>query len=331
MSMTVIDRKECTDCPIHIRGSVHALGATVPRGFLQVVGDAAPTKFGEGASGRRELAEWLVNERNPLTPRVFANRVWQGLFGEGIVRTPDNFGTTGEPPSHPELLDAISTRFVESGWSLKFLTRELVLAQVYQQSSESREDARGRLLDPENRLLWRMNRKRLEAEALRDAALVVAGNLDRTLLGSSIPPATNVDYNFKHSGTRRSLYLPVFRNALPDIFEAFDFADPSLVVGRRNVSTVAPQALFLMNHPFMREQARLAAERIVGETISAQPPIDRAFLVALGRGPNAAERQIAQEWLSRSRGTQSSNAEELERWTELFHTLLSSLDFRYRD
>jgi hypothetical protein len=339
---TVIERPEITDAAIHVRGSVHALGAVVPRGFLRVATTGPAPTLPSHASGRRELADWLADPQNPLTARVYANRVWHWLFGRGLVRTVDNFGSTGEAPSHPELLDHLALRFVEGGWSVKRLVREMVLSETYRQSSAERGE--GWRIDPENRLYWRAHRRRLEAESLRDAMLAMSGRLTTDLGGPTIRPGVEADYNYVDTDTRRSVYVPVLRNSLPELFEVFDFPDPSLVVGHRNQSTVAPQALYLMNHPFVRQQAAAAARRLLAETPSddASPDdapvdetspddaarIDRAFRLALGRSPSEAERAIAARVLAdvpdRSRADDRA-------WTNLFHLLFSSLDFRYRD
>ncbi|HEY2158083.1 MAG TPA: DUF1553 domain-containing protein, partial [Isosphaeraceae bacterium] len=245
---------------VHVRGSVHNLGEPAPRGFLRVASYGALPAMPSHESGRRELADWLASRDNPLTARVFVNRAWHWLFGSGIVRTPDNFGTTGEPPSNQALLDHLAVRFMEDGWSVKRLVRRIVTSRAYRLAAV--DDPRGREVDPENRLVWRANRRRLDAECLRDAMLSVSGRLDPSRGGPGFPSDLAADYGFHRDDDRRSVYLPAFRNAMPDLLEAFDVADPSLVVGRRNVSTVAPQALVLMNHPFVIEQARRAADRL---------------------------------------------------------------------
>ncbi|HEY2840495.1 MAG TPA: DUF1553 domain-containing protein, partial [Pirellulales bacterium] len=261
-SMTVLERKSINDAPIHLRGSVHALGEVVPRGFLQVVAvTAAPLPSDQ--SGRLQLAEWLVSAENPLPARVYANRVWHWLFGRGLVASVDNFGTTGETPTHAELLDHLAIEFRRRDWSVKQLVRYVVTSEAYRQGS--RESAAGLAADPENRLLWRNRRKRLEAECLRDAMLSISGQLSDEAGGATIPPGVASDFDYVDRGARRSVYVPVLRNAIPEIFEAFDFPDPSLVAGSRNASTVAPQALFLMNHTFVRAQAEAAARRLLSD------------------------------------------------------------------
>ena len=318
--MTVVEESAISDARVHVRGSVHNLGETAPRGFLRVTTFGPVPALPSNESGRRELADWLASDRNPLTARVFVNRAWHWLFGAGLVRTPDNFGTTGETPSHPALLDDMAVRFKADGWSVKGLVRRIVLSRTYRLASA--DDPQSRALDPENRRLWRSNRRRLDAECLRDAMLAVGGRLDRAHGGPAFEPELAADYGFKYAGIRRSVYAPVFRNALLELFEAFDFADPSLVTGRRNVSTVAPQALYLLNHPFVMEQASAAGRRLLAEPgLDDRSRLDRAYRRTLGRPPEESERRIGLEYVGRS------NAEDA--WAAVFHVLFASMDFRY--
>jgi Protein of unknown function (DUF1553)/Protein of unknown function (DUF1549)/Planctomycete cytochrome C len=318
--MSVEEVAAIRETRVHIRGSVHNLGAAVPRGFLQVACDGPSPAMPGRESGRRELAAWLASADNPLTARVIVNRAWHWLFGAGLVRTVDNFGTTGEQPSHPELLDDLAIRFMEDGWSIKAMVRRIVLSRTYRLAAA--DDPGLRQADPENRLLGRMNRRRLDAECLRDTILQVSGRLRFEMGGPSFPSELKEDYAYKDTGTRRSVYVPVFRNALPEIFQVFDFADPSMVVGRRDKSIVAPQALFLMNHPFVLEQAKQAARRLLAEPGLDDPErISRAFVLALGRPPTEAERQIAREFLA------TATAEDA--WAGVFQALFASADFRY--
>jgi hypothetical protein len=294
----------------------------VPRGFLQVASYAPVPEIPENQSGRLQLAEWIVSPANPLTARVMVNRIWHWLFGAGLVRSTDNFGTTGETPLHPELLDYLASRFVEQGWSVKQLIREIVLSHTYQLSTAPCDTALA--ADPENRLFWRMNRRRLDAESIRDTILLVSGQLQFEMSGSSIPPELRADYGYVDTGTRRSVYIPVLRNALPEVFEVFDFADPSMVTGTRSSSTVAPQALFLMNHPWVLDQSRLAAERLMAEPgLDSMQRLDLAYRRALARSPTDGEKRIARRFLEESKGS------ELEAWTQLHRALFASIDFRY--
>ena len=245
---------------VHLRGSHLTLGKEVPRQFLRIVSGDKQTPIDKTRSGRLDFAQWLTRPDHPLTARVMVNRVWQGHFGEGLVRSPDNIGLLGEKPSHPELLDWLATRFIEDGWSLKALHRRILLSSTWQMSTA--QNATATEVDPENRLLWRMNRRRLEAEAIRDAMLAVAGTLDARMGGTELPTANRAYVTSTanvnpvvYDSRRRSVYLPVVRSALYDVFQAFDFADPSVQNGRRDVTTVAPQALFMMNSAFASQQS----------------------------------------------------------------------------
>jgi hypothetical protein len=339
-SMTVLERKKIDDAPVHLRGSVHALSDVVPRGFLQVVGPTRTSPLPGDQSGRLELAEWLTSKENPLPARVYANRVWHWLFGRGLVASVDNFGTTGDMPSHPELLDHLAIEFMHRNWSVKQLVRYVVLSETYRQGST--ESPAGLAADPENRLLWRNSRKRLEAECLRDAMLAISGQLSDEVGGATIPRGVASDYDYVDRSTRRSVYVPVLRNSLPEIFEAFDFPDPSLVAGSRNTSTVAPQALFLMNNALVRAQAEAAAKRLLaGDSASgasegdSKTPdddqlIERAFLLTIARKPTPAENKLAREAIAAAENGASQTARE-GTFADLFQMLFSSLDFRYRD
>jgi hypothetical protein len=322
-ALSVAEEKMIEDARVHVRGSVHNLGEPAPRGFLRVASRGSAPAMPANESGRRQLADWLASADNPLTARVFVNRAWHWLFGAGLVRTTDNFGTAGERPSHPELLDHLALRFVEDGWSVKSLVRRIVLSRTYRQSSAG--DDRARPLDPENRLLARANRRRLEAECLRDTILLVSGRLTADMGGSTFRHGLATDYGYKHTDTRRSVYSPVFRNALPEIFEVFDFADPSVTTGRRNVSTVAPQALFLMNHPFVLEESRHAARRLLAEPgLDDAGRVSRAYRLALGRPPTEAERRLAGRFLAGAGPAGREGA-----WAQLVQVLFASIDFRY--
>ncbi|MBI5771496.1 MAG: DUF1553 domain-containing protein [Verrucomicrobia bacterium] len=318
---------EIGDTEIRVRGVARSLGPKVPRGFLQVAAGVAPAAFTPSESGRRELADWIATADNPLTARVTVNRAWAWLMGHGLVRSVDNFGTTGDRPSHPELLDHLARRFVADGWSMKKLVRTIVLSRRYQLSSAPAPEAVR--LDPENRLCSHANRRRLEAEEIRDAMLAVAGRLDLRMGGPNIgpgkgspggAPATS-EYGYVFNDTRRSLYTPAFRNARLELFEVFDFADINAPVAQRHASVVAPQALYLMNHPFALEQARHAAERTLREPAAdVAARIDRAYQRTLGRVPTAHEKEIALRHVA---------ADSAEAWTELHQALFASVDFRY--
>jgi hypothetical protein len=324
MAMGVVESPAIMEGRVLVRGSVHSPGREVKRGWPRVTSRGDPPPLPGNQSGRRELAGWLASADNPLTARVFVNRAWHWLLGAGLVRTTDNFGTTGEAPSHPELLDWLATRFVEDGWSVKALVRRIVLSRTYRLAATG--DPRGRAIDPENRLLWRASRRRLDAECLRDAMLSAAGRIRQEMGGPSYPADLAADYDFRHTDARRSVYAPVFRNALPELFEVFDFADPSMVVGRRDTSTVATQALFLLNNPFVVEQARHAAGRLLAGPGDDPARLDRAYHLVLGRAPTPVESRIALEFLAGP----SAGARE-ESWSHLVHALFESADFRYLD
>jgi cytochrome c553 len=305
---------------VHIRGNVHTLGEAAPRGFLRVATQVPMPEFPKDQSGRVQLADWIANADNPLTARVYANRAWHWLFGAGIVRTVDNFGSTGELPSNQELLDWLAVKFVRDGWSSKKLVRTLVLSRTYRQASTANEKLVA--ADPENRLFGRANRRRLEAECLRDAILTVSGKLSAEKGGPGFPANLASDYGFKQTATCRSVYLPVFRNALPELFEVFDFADSSTVTGRRNASTVAPQALFMMNNPFVLEQAKYAAARLLEEPLPDDAArLTHAYRLVLGRPPTDGERAVAARFLT--------DRAPMDAWASLFHALFASADFRY--
>jgi hypothetical protein len=248
------------DCHLMIRGRYDRQQELVPRGFPRLLASADQPKITQG-SGRLELARWVASPENPMTAKVMVNRLWQHHFGQGIVRTPNNFGKLGVPPTHPELLDYLARRFVDSGWSIKAMQKMIMLSAAYQQSSVP--DDRTLAGDPDNELFGRMNRQRLEAEPFRDALLAISGSLDKTMGGPAFREL-NVP--------RRTLYLMTIRSDRSNFRMLFDAADPTGIVDQRNDSTVAPQALFLMNNPFVLDRAKALADRVMKEG----PPDDRA-------------------------------------------------------
>ncbi|MEK6236657.1 MAG: DUF1553 domain-containing protein [Planctomycetales bacterium] len=323
MAMSVVETKKPQDLRIHIRGSTGNLGDVAPRGVLQVAHRGPAIKMPSDGSGRLELARWIADSQNPLTARVMANRVWHWMIGAGIVRTVDNFGATGEAPSHPALIDHLASRFIDEGWSVKKLIRAVALSRTYRLASSAPPKS-----DPENRLLSRMNHRRLDAESLRDAMLLSAGSLSFEMGGPTFPPSLANHNGFQFRQARRSVYAPVFRNSLPELFEVFDFANPSMVVGRRNVSTVAPQALFLMNSPFVRTQAKLTAERLLGEKHDSQESrVNRACQIILGRPATSEELALGARFLKSV--SDASEQAETEAWTQLAQSLFSTIEFRY--
>jgi hypothetical protein len=333
-AMTVADDEQPEDARIHIRGSIRNLGAPVPRGFLQVAMKGDVPAIPAEQSGRLQFAQWLTSRSNPLTSRVMVNRIWHWLFGAGIVRTTDNFGSTGEAPSHPELLDYLAVKFMQEGWSLKQLVKEMVMSRTYRQASEGKAAN-----DPDNRLLSHMNRKRLDAECIRDAMLVAAGTMETTFGGPNVGGAGKVDandqkiqileYGFKFDDTRRSVYTAAFRNVRHPLFEVFDFADINQPIGQRTTSTVATQALFLMNNPKVIEQARSAATRVLGETNATPERIQLAYRYSLSREPTAKERDLARDYLEASISGNATDDEIRDAWARLIQTLWATPEFRF--
>jgi hypothetical protein len=308
------------DVRIHIRGSHTNLGQLVPRRFLRVIAgdDQSPPR----GSGRLELAEWMASRRNPLTARVMVNRVWKHHFGQGLVRSADNFGRMGDRPSHPELLDWLAQRFMDGGWSVKDLHRTMALSNAYAMSSvESADAAR---LDPGNALLSHMPVRRLEAEAIRDSILAVTGKLDPKLYGPSVMPHISKYQDGRgkpESGPadgagRRSIYVQVRRNFLTPMFLAFDYPLPISTIGVRGSSTVPSQALLMMNNEFVARSAKAWADGTASETDSAKR-IERMYVAAFGRLPEDWERREVSAFAARGS------------WADVCHVLLNSAEFLY--
>jgi hypothetical protein len=301
------------DAWINVRGNPAIRGPVVPRGFPGILEGKNPPAISAG-SGRRELAHWLTAADHPLTARVMVNRIWQHHFGAGLVRTSTNFGNRGERPTHPELLDYLAQQFVASGWSVKSMHRLIMSSSVYQQSSRSSQAAEA--ADPENRLMHRANRRRLAAEEIRDNLLAIAGRLD---LSGGGPAFTDL------ATPRRSVYLMSVRTGQStDSFgPLFDAANCSTIVERRFSSTVAQQALFLMNDPFVMNIADVLAERVAREASAgdAAQRIDRLYCIALGRAASAAEIAVGQEYLS----NQSADAA----WRNYCHLILCTNEVVY--
>jgi len=327
--------------PIYVKGEIDDPGPVVPRGFVTTLVQKDTPTVPSNASGRLELALWLTSTNNPLTARVMVNRVWQHLFGQGLVRTADNFGSTGERPTHPELLDQLALDFMSNGWSVKKLIREIVLSRTYQLST--RGDAANQQADPGNRLLWRMNPRRLDAEAIRDAMLTASGMMDLNPPGGSMVGSVGdgiasgyadrfVNAQFHY----RSIYLPIVRDFVPSCLEVFDFAEPSLVIANRDTTNVPSQALYLMNNEFVIEQAKALAHRI-----STTPNLDHAgriklaYELALSRPPTDAERARADKFLraevtglmKQEKGKAPAAAEEA--YATFCQALFACAEFRY--
>ncbi len=239
MAISVIERDKISGTRIHIRGSVHTLGDVVPRGFLRVASYGPTPTMPDHESGRRELADWLASPRNPLTARVIVNRAWHWLLGAGLVRTVDNFGTTGETPSHPELLDHLALRFMNEGWSIKSLVRQLVLSRAYRLSSL--DDPHARSIDPENRLLWHHNRRRLEAEELRDTILSVSGRLNTTMGGLSFPADLADDYAYKDDSDAEASTSPSFATPYPSFSRSSTSPTPASSLAAETPAPLPPR------------------------------------------------------------------------------------------
>ncbi len=302
-----------------VRGNPGNPGPEVPRQFVEVLAGEGRKPFTKG-SGRLELAQAIAAQDNPLTARVLVNRIWQHHFGAGLVRTPSDFGLRGEPPTHPELLDWLAATFVEQGWSIKQLHRTILLSSVYRQSSEG--DAKTTANDPENRLLGRMNRQRLDFEALRDSLLFVGGRLDTTAGGPGVEITT------APFPTRRTVYGFIERQNLPGVFRTFDFASPDTCTAQRHTTTVPQQALFLMNSPFVVEQAKRSAARTNG-IVKEELRIDRLYRMALGRAAEADELATALRFLSAAKA--AGELQGLTPWEQYAQVLLLSNEFAFVD
>jgi hypothetical protein len=300
---------------------VHQLGEQSTRGFLTCLSLDEDIRIESKSDGRLELARWATSSKNPLTARVYVNRVWKWLMGTGLVRTVDNFGTTGEQPTHPELLDWLTTQFIEHGWSTKWLVREIVTSRAYQLASKT-TDADYQL-DPDNRYYGRANVRRLSPEAIRDTVLRLSGELDGNILRDSVVPASmKEDYRFQHTVRYRSVYGPWFRNSLPELFVEFDGANPSFSSGQRSRSTVSGQALLMLNSPWISTRATKIASRFLASTSNQEEDarIEELFGWMLSRRPSNEEIDWAKSILV---GGSS------ESYVGLVHQLMSSLDFRF--
>jgi cytochrome c553 len=337
-AMGVSEGPRITDAPLLRRGNHLNPGKRVSRRFPVALAGAQQPPLPSHQSGRLELACWIASKDNPLTARVLVNRVWRWHFGRGLVASVDNFGLLGDRPSHPELLDWLATRFVESGWSLKSLHRLIVLSSTYRMSSYS--DARTTNLDPDNRLHARAAVRRLEAEAIRDNLLAVSGALDRKM-GGSLLHVGNRQYLFDHTSRdltvydspRRALYLPVIRNNLYDMFQLFDATDATVSNGDRASTTVATQSLFLMNSDLVRQSAaRLAARLLARRNLDDAGRARLLYLTAYGRSATAIETDRACAAVTRFEKALIARAAEdgdhrLEAWTWLCHAVLAANEF----
>ena len=326
---------------LHVRGSHWDLGPEVLRRLPRVLEQGEKTSCSPSQSGRLELAHWLVEPGHPLTSRVIVNRLWRWHFGEGIVGSTDNFGRLGDRPTHPELLDWLALRLVESGWSLKALHRLIVLSATYQMSAL--DDADAAAVDPENRFHWRSSRRRLEAESIRDTILRVSGGLDLTM-GGTLLKSKNREYvastastnGTSYSSLRRSVYLPIVRSALYEVFQAFDFADPSTPNGDRDTTTVASQALFFMSSDLMRAESKRFGARLEATGLGDEDKVKAAYRLAYSRRPTEEEAAEALEFLDRYSTQAEDVAQDLaerrkKAWEAFAQAILSASELTHVD
>jgi hypothetical protein len=311
------------------RGNPHDLGEEVPRGVLHQLGSADDACMPEeSSSGRRELARWITRPGHPLTSRVMVNRVWRWHFGgKALVNSPDDFGTRGDEPTHPKLLDHLALQFEEKGWSLKKLHRAILLSQTWQMGASHPDESAMATIDPENKLYWRTEARRLEAEAFRDAVLAVSGQLNRDAPPEAPPQVKSQDPSPQDLAANRktyedyphrSVYLPVVRCHLYDLLTLLDFPNAAAPVGERNETTVPTQALLMLNNPWLTQQAGLLADR-VGKNV------DMLYETLYARTPTKDEVQNADDFLKRY----AALKDERSAWTSLCQTLIISNEFLY--
>ncbi len=338
LAMGVREAKKIEDCKLNIDGESKKLGAAIPRGFLSSCGGGTVVDLKQ--SGRLELAKWLTSPQNPLTARVFVNRVWLQLFGEGLVTTPNDFGLSGERPTHLELLDHLATRFMREGWSIKKLIRSIVLSRTYQLSSRN-----GDLKSPqavENRLsLFGQHRvRRLDAETIRDAMLAATGDLNPQPASGSLIQHRDVLINelpsLHQPSSQRSVYLLMLRNSMPPELTPFNLPDATTVVAQRDSSALATQSLYLLNNAFVIEQSRRFAKRLLQTPAEAEKRIAQAYRHALSRDASAAELQRGLDFLREADAmlvsTQTDHPRrELDTWAAFCQALLASNELRYVD
>jgi hypothetical protein len=333
LAVGVREGRSPSDSRLYVRGERSQPGETVKRGFPQVLTTRQPTIA--SGSGRRELADWIASRDNPLTSRVMANRIWLHLMGRGLVPTPDNFGANGQPVSHPALLDHLALSFSDNDWSVKKLVRTIVLSRAYQLSSQF--DEKNAEADPENVLVWRMPKRRLEAEALRDAMLAVAGRLDLTPpKGSLVARGGEGNVGFRGRGgpggdpiatdVHRTVYLSIVRDGLPEMLTLFDFPDPTLIIGERATTTVPAQSLFLMNNPFVIRQAESLADKLLASSDNDDGKLTRVYQLCFSRPPSEQELQSAKQFLANYGQKQNRRST----WTALCQALFASTEFSHR-
>jgi hypothetical protein len=357
--MGVQDSGQPRDVPLLVRGELNQPAQVVERGFVQVIRNN-PTKIKPDSSGRLEFAKWVSSNDNPLTARVMANRVWLHLLGQGIVRSPEDFGSTGMAPTHPELLDYLAKQFVSNGWSVKKLVREIATSRVYRISSTYHPEMFER--DPENEYFWRANSRRLDAESLRDAILCASGEIDYqrprgslvskagetvardgTLVRNSVEstmqdrragrPGANARnaVSIDQADMHRSVYLPIVRDDLPRALAAFDFAEPSMVIGQREQSNTPSQGLYFMNNEFVIDQCDAMAERLLESSSDQDSQIQQAFVLVYGREPTAKEKELSKDFLNSFESATRRSRRPTANLSAFCQALFASAEFRYRD
>ncbi len=316
---------------VFLRGDYHSLGDPVERTVPGILRLNAPAPEVKTKSGRLELANWIVDKRNPLPPRVMANRIWQGHFGDGLVRTPDNYGRLGERPNHPELLDYLAKTFMDDGWSIKKMHKLIMLSKTYQMSAAFDEEKKAK--DPENRLLSHFPRQRLSIEEIRDAYLAMGGDLDLTM-GGTLDPGVGTDGETSagrismnpEKTNRRSIYLPLRRSNLPTLYTLFDFGDATSPEGHRNPTTVATQALFVMNSPMVIREANHLTTNVLKQEKLDKRRIEEIYLRVLDRRPDANEIDQDLTYLANLR-RKWNDIDDEKAWTSLTHVLMASNEF----
>ncbi|MBI4473439.1 MAG: DUF1553 domain-containing protein, partial [Acidobacteria bacterium] len=328
---------------IFVKGDPRTLGPEVPRGFLEIIGGQQAPPDHKG-SGRDLLAKWIIDPANPLTPRVIVNRVWQWHFGKGIVGTPSDFGVRGERPTHPELLDYLAATFIENGWSIKKLHKMIVLSRTYRTASG--HDAQNAEKDPNNKFNWRFDRRRLNAEELRDSMLLFSGELDPSMGGAHPFPSRPVTGFTQHrpfvaepaafQTNRRSIYMMQQRIRGIPIYDVFDGPDPNAMSDLRQSSTTALQALFLLNDEFVHKQADLLAVRVGMAHNTTSARLTLAYNLLYARPPTKQEIAAAEQFLGKYRGSLATTAVPAEEHNRqalaaLMRVLLGTNEFLYVD
>ena len=339
-----VSEARAADAALQIRGEPKKPGEVVPRGFVELLGGQSLSDDEAKQSGRRQLADWLTDRRNPLTARVMVNRIWQFHFGSGLVPTPSDFGHRGQPPSHPELLDWLATRFLKDGWSIKSMHRLIMNSRVYQLDSKAVADGQAALLDPDNRLRWRFNRHRLDAESLRDTLLLLSGELDSSMMTEPhpFPPVDKWQFTQHHpfrdsyESNRRSVYLMTARLNTRPFFTTFDGADRNASTAVRDSSVTTVQSLFLLNNEFTHQRADKFAVRLLSEASSDTDRLKLAFELATGRLPTTNEQAATGEYFQRLKRVLESSqptAQNIdhELWSSFARSLFRTNEFLYVD